>query len=235
MRALLVPSEIDKFVTVTDNGFPLFFKKSFELREVLQDNADRYAAGTHDRENFIKVIGERNIGELVHHKMHGNRQCAASAVRNLEQLLKQLRIQHRYKEVEARVVVGDQGKQRHLFGSQCFEVKLIYRAKQVQAFQIEFLQSCLKRNLNGFQRFCRAAAISRVILQRDMSRILLRKIAEHFVKYALLIAVLLVDLTRRKQLQYLAKGLLIRVCLGFHIKDECHQQHTCRCIPERVL
>ena len=43
------------------------------------------------------------------------------------------------------------------------------------------------------------------------------------------------NLSRRKQLQYLAKGLLIRVCLGFYIKDECHQKHTRRCIPERVL
>ena len=68
-----------------------------------------------------------------------------------------------------------------------------------------------------------------------MPRILLREIAEHFVEYALLIAVLLVDLSRRKQFQHLAKGLLIRVCLGFYIKDECHQQHARRCIPERVL
>ena len=59
--ALLVPSEIDKFVTVADNGLPLLLKKSFELREVLQDNADRYTAGTHDRENFIKVIGKRKL------------------------------------------------------------------------------------------------------------------------------------------------------------------------------
>ena len=56
VRALLVPSEIDKFVTVTDNGLPLLLKKSFELREVLQDNADRYTAGTHNGQYLVKVV-----------------------------------------------------------------------------------------------------------------------------------------------------------------------------------
>ena len=61
MSGLLIAAKVEEFVAVTDNGFPLLFEQSLELREVLQDNADRYTAGTHDRENFIKVIGKRKL------------------------------------------------------------------------------------------------------------------------------------------------------------------------------
>ena len=40
------------------DAFPLLLEKSFELRQILQDNGYRYPSGTHNRQDFIKVVGQ---------------------------------------------------------------------------------------------------------------------------------------------------------------------------------
>ena len=44
MRTLFVAAEIQKFVAVADDTFPLLFKKCFQLREVLQNDTDADSA-----------------------------------------------------------------------------------------------------------------------------------------------------------------------------------------------
>ena len=56
MGALLVAAQIQKLIAVADNAFPLLFKKGFELCQILQDNGYRYPSGTHNGQDFIKVI-----------------------------------------------------------------------------------------------------------------------------------------------------------------------------------
>ena len=38
MGGLFVAAQVQKFVAVTDNGFPFFFKELFELSQILYDN-----------------------------------------------------------------------------------------------------------------------------------------------------------------------------------------------------
>jgi hypothetical protein len=58
---LLVAAQIEEFIAVAADAFPLLFKEGFELCQILQDNRNGYTSGTHDAQNLVKVIGQRNI------------------------------------------------------------------------------------------------------------------------------------------------------------------------------
>ena len=56
MGTLLVAAQIEKFITVADNAFPLLLKQGFELCQILQDNRNGHATGAHHAQNLIEVI-----------------------------------------------------------------------------------------------------------------------------------------------------------------------------------
>ena len=89
MGGLLVAAQVEELIAVSDNGFPLLFKQRLQLGEVLQDDTDEYATGTHNGKNLIEVVRQADIGELVHQEVNGNWQCAAvNMVSGKEKLLK---------------------------------------------------------------------------------------------------------------------------------------------------
>ena len=77
MGGLLVATQVEELIAVADDRFPLLFKQRLQLGEVLQDDTDEYATGTHNGKNLIEVVRQADIGELVHQEVNGNRQCAA--------------------------------------------------------------------------------------------------------------------------------------------------------------
>ena len=93
MRTLLVAAKIQKFVAVAHNAFPLLLKQGFELYQVLQNDTDRHTSGTHNREYLVEVIGQRNIGKLVHNEMAMHGQASAVlVVGKIKKLLEKLRV-----------------------------------------------------------------------------------------------------------------------------------------------
>ena len=91
MCALLITAEIKKFITVTDYAFPLLFKQGFELSHILYNDRYGNAARTHYRQDFVKVIGQADIGKFVHKEMNRYRQCTlVDFICRVEQKLKEL-------------------------------------------------------------------------------------------------------------------------------------------------
>ena len=80
MGALLVAAQIQKLIAVAHDAFPLLFKQGFELCQILQDDTDRHATGTHNRQYLVKIVWQGNIGKLVHNKMAMHGQAAAVLV-----------------------------------------------------------------------------------------------------------------------------------------------------------
>ena len=56
MGTLLVAAQIEKFITVANNAFPLLLKQGFKLCQILQDYGNRHATGAHHAQNLVEVI-----------------------------------------------------------------------------------------------------------------------------------------------------------------------------------
>lgn len=76
MTGLLVTTQIEEGIAVTDYGFPLLFKQGFQLGHVLDDDGHRDFPASHGSQQFIKVIRQCHICKLVHDEMYMDRQSA---------------------------------------------------------------------------------------------------------------------------------------------------------------
>ena len=171
MGGRFVASQIQKFITVADDGFPLLFKQCLELGNVLDDDGNADIPGAHGGQQLVEVVGQRNIRKLIHEKMHRCGQApAVHPVGRIKKFLEGAGIQQAYQEVEAGVVVRDEGKECHFFLAQAGKVQFIRSGEGRHRGQIEFFQAGRQRDLNGFQRFGRAGTVILVILHGDVVR-----------------------------------------------------------------
>ena len=112
MGTLFIAAQIQKFIAVANDTFPLLFKECFQLCQILKNDADRYATGAHHRKDLVKIIRQAHVGKLVHDEMAVDRQTAAVlVVGKIKELLEKLRIKDTDKKVKARIVVWYQSKQ----------------------------------------------------------------------------------------------------------------------------
>ena len=75
--------------------------------------------------------------------MNVYRECSSVLMVSYEkELLEQLRIKDRYKEVKARIVIGNDSKECYLLFSQRLQIKLIGRGQRCKALKIELFKSC---------------------------------------------------------------------------------------------
>lgn len=166
-----IAAQIQKFIAVADDGFPLLFKQRLELGNVLDDDGNADIPGTHGGQQLVEIIGQRNIRKLVHQKMHWCGQAAAVyPVGRIKKLLEGAGIQQAYQKIEAGVVVRDQRKERHFFLTQAGKVQFIRGGKSRHRRKIEFFQAGRQGDLDGFQRFGRAGTVILVILHSDVIR-----------------------------------------------------------------
>ena len=94
MGGLLVAAHIQKFIAISHKALPLLFKKGLELGEVLDDDAHGDFTAPHGGKQFVKLIRQRDIGELVHDEMHMDGQPAAVYhIRLIVELLEQLGVE----------------------------------------------------------------------------------------------------------------------------------------------
>ena len=112
MGTLFVAAQIQKFITVAHNAFPLLFKECLKLCQILKNDADGYATGAHHRKNLVKIIRQAHVGKLVHDEMAVDRQAASVlVVGKIKELLEKLRIKDTDKKVKTRIVVWYQSEQ----------------------------------------------------------------------------------------------------------------------------
>ena len=68
-----------------------------------------------------------------------------------KELLEQLRVQERHKEIKGCVVVRDDGKECCLLLAKLPQIKLIRYRESCNTFKVELLESCSKCDLNGLK------------------------------------------------------------------------------------
>ena len=168
----------------------------------------------------MDVYGERTAVLVVSHK---------------KELLEQLCIEDGDKEVKARIVIRDDSKECYLLFSQRLQIKLIGRGQRCKALKVELFKSCGKGDLNGLQGFCRTRSIRLVILQSNMIRVLCFKHCKQIVKRTSLGFILLVNVTRAKQLHNHREILLLGRCFILQVENESQEQHRCRRVPKGVV
>ena len=75
--------------------------------------------------------------------MNVYRECSSIfVVSHKKELLEQLRVEDRDKEVKARIVIGNDSEQSHLLLAQALQIKLIGRGQRCKALKIELFKSC---------------------------------------------------------------------------------------------
>ena len=88
MGGLLVAAHIQKFIAISHKALPLLFKKGLELGEVLDDDAHGDFTAPHGGKQFVKLVWQSDITELIHDKMDMDGEPAAVYhVRLIVQLL----------------------------------------------------------------------------------------------------------------------------------------------------
>ena len=126
MGTLLVAAQVQKFIAVAHNTFPLLLEQSFQLRKVLDDDGDGNLTASHGGQELIKLIRQSDIGKLVHDKMHMHGQSAAvNGVGLIVKLLKQLGIEHTHDEIEGAVVIRNYGEYRRFLFADLPQIHLI--------------------------------------------------------------------------------------------------------------
>ena len=101
----IIAAEVEELIALCYQRFPLFFKHSFDLSDVLQDNCTGKIVGAAGRQHIIETIRWRCIVKLVHDKAHMTRQSAAVfPFCAVVKLLKSLHIHHGNKVIETGVV-----------------------------------------------------------------------------------------------------------------------------------
>ena len=142
-----------------------------------------------------------------------------------KELLEQLRIKDRYKEIKARIVIGNDSKERYLLFTQALQIKLVGRGQRCKALKVKLFKSCRKSDLNRLESFRRTRSVRLVILQGDMRRVICFKHCEQIIKCAARRFIFLVDVTRAQKLHYHREVLLLGRCFISQIEDKCKQEH----------
>ena len=236
MGGLLVAAQIEKFITVSHNALPLFFKKGLELSEVLDDDAHGDLSAPHGGKQLVEFIRQGNIRKLVHNEMHMDRQPAAVYhIRLIVELLEQLGIEHPHNKVKTGVIVGDHGKNGRLFLTQTPQFHLVCLRHAGQRFQIELLQPRHQCDLDGFQGLAAAGAVITVVFQGNVLRVLHFQAVKEFIQRGSVGVVVLPNLAGPDHLHHHGEVLFLLWGLVVEVEHQRQQEHLRRLIPEGVL
>ena len=231
-----IAAQVQKFITVADDGFPLLFKQRLELGNVLDDDRNTDIPGAHGSQQLVEIIRQAHVGELIHEKMHRYGQATAVyPVGRIKKFLEGAGIQQAYQEIEAGVVVRDQRKKRHFFLAQAGKVQFIRGGEGRHRGKIEFFQAGRQGDLNGFQRFSRAGTIILVILHGDVVRGAHFQPVKQLIQGGLVGIIVLPYLPGSEHLHNHGEILLVLRRFVPQIKHQRHEEHTGRRVPERVV
>lgn len=147
----------------------MLFKQVLQLGDILDDDGHEYIPGTHGCQQLVKIIRQAHIGKLIHEKMDRNRQgTLLLIIRQPEKLFKSTAIDHADQKIEAHIVVGNQGEQRHFFLAQGCKFQFIRTRQRRNAGKVELFQSRRQSDLNGLQGLGRAGMVVLVILHGNV-------------------------------------------------------------------
>lgn len=161
--------------------------------------------------------------------------CRRVPGRQNKKLLEGAGIQQAYQEVEAGVVVRNEGKESHFFLAQAGKVQLIRGGEGRHRGKIEFLQAGRQRDLNGFQRFGRAGTVILVILHGDVVRGTHFQPVKQLVQGGLVGVIVLPHLAGTEHFHDHGEIFLILRRFVPQVKHQRHEEHTGRRIPEGVV
>ena len=231
----LVATKIEQFIAVAQDALPLFFKEGFQLGNVLQDDGYRDIPRTHGGQQLVEVIRQAHVRKFIHEKVHRHRQASpVLVVGQMEQLLENLGVQDGHQEIEAGVVIGNQGEQGHFFLSQAGQIQLVCGGEGGEGSEIELFQPGCQGNLDGFQSLGGARAVIPVILHGDVVGLFHLQPVEQLVHRGLVLLVLLPHLRRPEQFHHHGEVLFLGQGFVLEVQYKGHEQHGGRCVPKRV-
>lgn len=153
---LLVAAEVQQRVAVAHKAFPAVLEQRLELGHVLDHNGHRDFPAAHGGKDLVEVIGQGDVGELVHDAMHMDRQPpAAFPVRHIVQRLEQLGVDHAHKVIQRGVGIRDAAEQGDLPFPDGGQIQLVRAGQLGDLGQVERRQPDPHTDQNGFGGFAR--------------------------------------------------------------------------------
>ena len=180
---IFVAAKVYQAVAVADHALPIILVQALNLAFGLQNNITADIAAAAYSQNILEIGRQGDIGKLVHHKSHMDRQCAVKLrlrIRQPEKLVKKLGVQHRDEEVIGFVIVRDDTENHTLFQPQTRQEHGVGVGHFGKLRGVEHIQVGGSGDQHGLQRFG-GAQLKAVELQHcRMQRVaLLQLIKKH--------------------------------------------------------
>ena len=110
-----IAAQVQKFITVADDGFPLLFKQRLELGNVLNDDGNADIPGAHGGQLTGKA-GQGHRGELVQHKVDmAGQGPMVDLVRAVVEGLERLGVEQGYQKLKLVSLSGITAYRAHFF------------------------------------------------------------------------------------------------------------------------
>ena len=137
MGAGLVAAQVENGVRVAGDGLPAILVQLLDLGHVLDDGAGGDVAGAHGGQ-FAGKAGQGHRGELVQHEVDmAGQGPMVDLVGAVVEGLERLGVEQGYQKIECRVIVRDDGVQRHLLFAQGVEVHVVVVGDGLDLGQVE--------------------------------------------------------------------------------------------------
>ena len=178
---VFIAAEVQQGIAVAHNALPIVLEQTFQLRDALQDDVAADIAAAAHRKDFFEIFGERHIGELVHHQTHMNRQgsfVGRIGIRQPEQLVKNLGVEHGNEEVVGFVIIRDDTEDHPLLQAQLRQEGLVSSGHIRKPLRVEHIQVRSSRDQHRLQRLCTAKLKALILQYCRMFRVLILQFIE---------------------------------------------------------
>ncbi len=236
MCGLLVAAKVQERVAVAGDGLPaVLLVESFQLGEVLHDDGRGHLAGAHGRQRFVEFLRQADVGKLIENEAHRNGQAAVvDVIRAVVQFLYDLRVQHADEVGERRVVIRDDGEDRHLLFAQLAEIHIVMIGDDAHLLQVERCKAHSKGDQDGFGSLAGGLLVHPVLLDRDMLGLVLLQLVEQQVEGRDVVLVVLLDLGKREHGHDHAEVLLGLRRFVQKVEHQRLKERGLSLFPERV-
>lgn len=167
----LVAAQVEDGVRVAGDGLPAILVQLLDLGHVLDDGTGRDVAGAHGGQ-LAGEAGQGHRGELVQHEVDmAGQGPVVDLVGAVVEGLERLGVEQGHQEIECRVIVRDDGVQRHFLFAQGVEVHVVVVGDGLDLGQIEGSQPDGGGHEDGLGGLARNK-LSRTFYQKISNRII---------------------------------------------------------------
>ena len=233
-RGIIVAAEKDGGIAVACQPLPIVLEHAFDLGDALQNNVAADVPASANCQNIFEVFGQSDVRKLVHHEPHMDRQRTAvfrRGIRQPEQPVKKLGVQHGGKEIVGFIIVGNDAENSPLFLAQHGQEHGIGAGHGGELRGVEHIQVGGRRNQNRLQGFRRAQLKGLELLDCRVEGVaLLQLIHQDFQR--VIFCVGFTDLAILNHVHQCGKILFFLRCFIVQVQDQGGNQQRRGIVPE---